>query len=353
MDWVTGIVPGGKENYNAHLIIVDRFSKSMMCLPFHKEDTAMDTALVFWNNIIATCEVPKIFISDRDPKFTSEFWTNFYDMLGTKLAFSTEYHPQTDGLAERMIQTMEDILRGFCAYGMEYKDHEGYTHDWVTLLPAVQLAYNTIQHSTTGKTPALVEKGWNPLLPVDHFKKNLLTIHLTAKDFHEMWKRACDTAEKCIAEAKEYNKQRWDKSHMEPDFKEGDQVLVYTLSCNNLKRPKNMRESFVGPLTIIKLVGKNAVEVKQTEDFSRKHPVFPRNPTPQEIVEVEDYSGPVQKIIRARKIILNGRDQRQYLVRFKNQTADKDKWFAEDSIPDGNLHLREFRDSRRTEQSHK
>ncbi|MBW0563410.1 hypothetical protein O181_103125 [Austropuccinia psidii MF-1] len=89
----------------------------------------------------------------------SEFWTNLYEMLGKKLAFSTAYHPQTDGLVERMIQTMEDILRGFCAYGMEYKDHEGYTHDWGTLLPAVQLYYNTRQHSKTGKTPSLVEKG--------------------------------------------------------------------------------------------------------------------------------------------------------------------------------------------------
>ncbi|MBW0572839.1 hypothetical protein O181_112554 [Austropuccinia psidii MF-1] len=162
---------GGKGNYNAFLIIVDWFSGSMRCLPCHKEDTAMDTALLFLNNIISTCVVPKIIISDRDPKFTSEFWTNLYDMLGTKLAFSTAYHPQTDGLAERMIQTMEDILRRFCAYGMESKDHEGYTHDWVTLLAAVQLAYNTTQHSTTGIKPAVVEKGWNTLLPVDHLKK--------------------------------------------------------------------------------------------------------------------------------------------------------------------------------------
>ncbi|MBW0506530.1 hypothetical protein O181_046245 [Austropuccinia psidii MF-1] len=137
-------------------------------------------------------------------------------MLGTKLAFSTTYHPQTDGLAERMIQKMEDILKGFCAYFMGYKDHEGYTHDWVTLLPDVQLAYNTSQHSTTGKTPALVGKGWNPLLPVYHLKKNLLTIHPTAKDFHEMCKRDGDTAAKCIAEATEYNEQRWYRSHMEP-----------------------------------------------------------------------------------------------------------------------------------------
>ncbi|MBW0560131.1 hypothetical protein O181_099846 [Austropuccinia psidii MF-1] len=186
-----------------------------------------------------------------------------------------------------------------------------------------------------------------------------------------MWKRACDTAAKCIAEAKEYNKQRWDNSHMEPEFKEGDQVLVSTLNFNNLKGPKKMRNSFVGPLTIIKLIGRNAVEVKLTEEFSRKHPVFPvsllkpyfqteedkfpsrkKNPTPPDIVEVEDSPGPVSKIIRARKIKLNGKDQRQYLVRFKHQIADKDKWLAEDSIPDGNLHLRRFRASRRTEHSH-
>ncbi|MBW0565599.1 hypothetical protein O181_105314 [Austropuccinia psidii MF-1] len=103
MEWVTGLVPGGKENYNGCLIIVDRFRKSMRCLPCHKEDTAMDTALLFWNNIISTCGVLKIIISDRDPKFTSEFRTNLYGMLGIKLGFSTTYHPQTDGLAERMI----------------------------------------------------------------------------------------------------------------------------------------------------------------------------------------------------------------------------------------------------------
>ncbi|MBW0501631.1 hypothetical protein O181_041346 [Austropuccinia psidii MF-1] len=129
-----------------------------------------------------------------------------------------------------------------------------------------------------------------------------------------------------------------------------------------------MRDSFVGPFNIIKLIGRNAVEVRLTEEFSRKHPVFPvslikqyfqteedefpsrkRNTTPPDIVEEEDSPGPVKRITKARNIRLNGRDQRQYLVRFKNQTANKDKWLAEDSIPDGNLHLRRFIASRRTE----
>ncbi|MBW0481916.1 hypothetical protein O181_021631 [Austropuccinia psidii MF-1] len=101
----------------------------------------------------------------------------------------------------------------------------------------------------------MLEKGWNPLFPVDTLKKTLPTIHPTAKDFHDLWNRACDTAAKCIAEAKEYNKQRYDQTHMEPDFKEGDQVLVSTLNFNNLKGPNKMGDSFVAPFTIIKFKG--------------------------------------------------------------------------------------------------
>ncbi|MBW0583424.1 hypothetical protein O181_123139 [Austropuccinia psidii MF-1] len=63
-----------------------------------------------------------------------------------------------------------------------------------------------------------------------------------------------------------------------------------------------------------------------------------------------DFLGPVKKIIKARKIRQNFKDQIQYFVRFKNHTADKDKWLVEDAIPDGNLHLRRFGASRRTEQ---
>ncbi|MBW0487158.1 hypothetical protein O181_026873 [Austropuccinia psidii MF-1] len=70
IDWDTGLVPGGKQNFNSCLIIVERLRRSVRFLPCHKEDTAMDTTFFFWNNIISTCGVPKIIISDRDPKFT-------------------------------------------------------------------------------------------------------------------------------------------------------------------------------------------------------------------------------------------------------------------------------------------
>ncbi|MBW0556538.1 hypothetical protein O181_096253 [Austropuccinia psidii MF-1] len=101
-----------------------------MFLPFHKDDTAMETAIMIWNKVIShTCLFQNI-ISDRDPKFTPALWTKLHNLFGTKLSFSKAYHPQTDGLAERMIQTLEDMIRRFCAYKLEFKDSDGFAHYW-------------------------------------------------------------------------------------------------------------------------------------------------------------------------------------------------------------------------------
>ncbi|MBW0507010.1 hypothetical protein O181_046725 [Austropuccinia psidii MF-1] len=128
MDGVTGLSPGGDRSYNSCLVIVDRFSKTLIFLPWHKDYTFMDTALLIWNRVVSwTCILTNI-ISDRDPKFTSELWTNLHQIFGTKLSFSIAYHPQTDGLAERMIQTLEDMVRGVLSYGLEFKDCDGFTH---------------------------------------------------------------------------------------------------------------------------------------------------------------------------------------------------------------------------------
>ncbi|MBW0566502.1 hypothetical protein O181_106217 [Austropuccinia psidii MF-1] len=120
-----------------------------MFLPCHKDDTAMDTAIMIWNKVISHTGLFQNIISDRDLMFTSELWTNLHNLFGTKLSFSTAYHPQTDALAERMIQTLEDMIRRFCAYGPEFKDSDGFTHHWCTLITALELAYKTSIHYST------------------------------------------------------------------------------------------------------------------------------------------------------------------------------------------------------------
>ncbi|MBW0503034.1 hypothetical protein O181_042749 [Austropuccinia psidii MF-1] len=122
MDLVTGLPPGADRSYNSCLVIVDRFSNTAILLPCHKDDTAMDKALLIWNRVISWTKIFTSIISDRDPRFTSALWTNLHQLFGTKWSFSTAYHPQTDSLAERMIHTLEEMVRRFCAYGLELKD---------------------------------------------------------------------------------------------------------------------------------------------------------------------------------------------------------------------------------------
>ncbi|MBW0564460.1 hypothetical protein O181_104175 [Austropuccinia psidii MF-1] len=85
MDWVTALPPGGDRSYNACLVLADRYSKIPMFLPCHKDDAAMDTAIMIWNKVISHTGLFKNIISDRDPKFTSALWTNFHNLCGTKI----------------------------------------------------------------------------------------------------------------------------------------------------------------------------------------------------------------------------------------------------------------------------
>ncbi|MBW0552372.1 hypothetical protein O181_092087 [Austropuccinia psidii MF-1] len=90
---------------------------------------------------------------------------------------------KTDGLAERMIQILGNMIRRFSAYGLELKDSDSFTHDWCTLIPALELAYETYIHSSAGKTPSILEKGCNPRLPYDTLKKDLVDVPPTASSF--------------------------------------------------------------------------------------------------------------------------------------------------------------------------
>jgi putative transposase len=275
MDFVTALPVVGKENFNSVLLVVDRFSKGARFLPCHKESSALDIALLFWQTIINNVGCPRIIISNRHLKFTSKFWQHLFDLLEPKLSFLTAYHPQMDGLAERMIQTLEDMLWRYCSFGTKFKDGEGYTRNWLSLLPSLEFTYNSSVHLTTGKTPFDLEKGWIPYMPRDAVLSRTVSLHPTAESFRTMMRNSEEKALDCKREAVEYNKERWDKSHREHDIAIGDLVLVSTLNFNNLEGNRKLKDSFVGPFVVKDFHGNNAVEVLLTKEFDQKHPTFP------------------------------------------------------------------------------
>ncbi|MBW0567365.1 hypothetical protein O181_107080 [Austropuccinia psidii MF-1] len=110
-----------------------------------------------------------------------------------------------------MIQTLEDMNRRFCAYGLELKDSDGFTHDCCKLIPGLELAYKKSIHSSIGKTPAMLEKDWNLRLPYDTLKKDLVDINPTESSFKSMLDKVRQHANRCMQDSFKYAKERWDK----------------------------------------------------------------------------------------------------------------------------------------------
>ena len=130
------------EGMNQIMVVVDRFTKMGHFIPLIGESLAKDCANAFLKNVWKLHCLPDEIVSDRDTKWTSEFWKNLCEIIGIKRNLSTAFHPQSDGQTERLNQTLEQYLRTFINYDQD---------DWVQLLPLAEYAYNT-----SGKKPPLV-----------------------------------------------------------------------------------------------------------------------------------------------------------------------------------------------------
>ena len=125
-------------------VIVDRLTKSAHFLPIRVDYSLDKLAQIYVNEVIRLHGAPISIVSDRDPRFTSRFWPSLQRAMGTKLKFSTSFHPQTDGQSERIIQILEDMLR---ACVMEFKG------SWDKHLPLMEFSYNNSYHTSLGMAP--------------------------------------------------------------------------------------------------------------------------------------------------------------------------------------------------------
>ncbi|KAL2226383.1 UNVERIFIED_CONTAM: Transposon Ty3-I Gag-Pol polyprotein, partial [Sesamum indicum] len=143
MDFVIGL-PRTFRRHDAIWVIVDRLTKSAHFLPIRQNDSLDKLAELYVSEIVRLHGIPTSIVSDRDPRFTSHFWGSLQTALGTKLHFSTAFHPQTDGQSERTIQTLEDMMR---ACVIEFRGN------WDDHLPLMEFAYNNSFHSSIGMAP--------------------------------------------------------------------------------------------------------------------------------------------------------------------------------------------------------
>ena len=117
MDFVVGLPLTGRR-HDSVWVVVDRLTKSSHFLPVRTDYSLDNLTKLYIKEIVRLHGIPVSIISDQDPRFTSRFWGKLQEALGTRLNFSTAFHPQTDGQSKSVIQILEDMLRS-CVINLE------------------------------------------------------------------------------------------------------------------------------------------------------------------------------------------------------------------------------------------
>ncbi|KAA3480520.1 reverse transcriptase [Gossypium australe] len=210
--------------------------------------------------------VPLSIVSDRDPRFTSKFWKKLQEALGTKLHFSTAFHPQTDGQSERIIQILEDMLR--CCI-LEFNDLlEQY-------LPLIEFAYNNSFQSSIKMAPyeALYRrKCRTPLYWIELSENKLHEVDLI-KDSEQKVKLIRD----CLKIASDRQKSYANLKRKDIEFEIGDKVFLKVSPWKKVfqfGRKGKLSPRFIGPYEIFERVGLVAYRLRLLSELEKIHNVF-------------------------------------------------------------------------------
>jgi len=152
MDLITDLPTSN--TYDSILMIVDQgCSKAAKFIPCNKTIDGQGIAKLYLQHLFPWFRIPKRIISDRDPRFTSNFSKAICKATNIQQNISSAFHPCTDGQTERMNLWIENYLKEFV---------NGRQDNWSTLLPIAEFAHNSWKHKHTKYTPHQLILGINP-----------------------------------------------------------------------------------------------------------------------------------------------------------------------------------------------
>ena len=147
------------DGYDTIITFIDALTKrAHWVVTTEKGLTAEKFAEIFTESFIRLHGLPDVIVSDRDVRFTGDFWQHLMGVMGTKLSMSTAFHPQTDGQAEKANSIVERFLRAYTS------DEQ---RDWAKLLPLAEFAYNASRQQSIEMSPFEADIGHIPRMPLD------------------------------------------------------------------------------------------------------------------------------------------------------------------------------------------
>ena len=199
---------------------------------------------------------PKIILSDRDPIFTGNVWTELFSCLGTQLAHSSSYHPQFDGKIEIVNKCFEGYLRCF-VYDKQTQ--------WVKWLPLVEWWYNTSFHTTAKMTPFMALYGYHPPSITSSLRENYRV--QAVEDHIEHQQEVLQLLKDNLNLAQNRMQQQADQHHSERSFDVGDWIFLQLqpykkMSLKKAKKDNKLSPMYYGPYKVLQNIGTTAYKLE-------------------------------------------------------------------------------------------
>jgi hypothetical protein len=333
MDFITDL-PRTASGNDAILVLVDKLTKFVHLVPTQKTCTAESVSRLFLTHVYQYHGVPKVLISDRDPRFPSAFWRSFCTRLGIESRFSTAYHPQTDGQTERTNRVLEEVLRHFV---------DASHSNWEELLPLAAFAMNNAKSASTGETPFFLNYGTHPATPVSLALPSgrLPTLDRVFQDLEGTLARI----KGLLRSAQDRQKAYADRSRAPHAFQAGSQVLLSTRNFKFQTGVKKLHPKYLGPFTVVEMVGANAARLALPSTYARVHPVFHvsllkpfkdgphalRSPPEPTVVDGVPFFQ-VERILSSRSRKSGRKTIREFLIKWEGYDDSHNSWEPENNL---------------------
>ena len=281
MDFFGPLKPSQKDGNDQVLVVVCRLTKMVHFIPCKTTDTAEQLATLMIDQVIKHHGIADEYRSDRDKIFTSTFWTQVFQKLGTSLRLATAYHHQASGKVERVISELRKYL------AMYIKSHK----EWEQELTVAEIAVNSTTSSATGCTPYELNYGFEPKSIVDLIRPDQMpeinqqlktkvqtATNQDAEKWLEKLANNVQNASEMLLKAQEYYAKQYNKGRAKQDrnlFPVGSKVYLRSSDLQNLEtigreQAEGTNEAvkrkflpvFLGPFEVLEITGTSELNRK-------------------------------------------------------------------------------------------